>query len=673
MEINRVLQEQELNRVFGFKSFYDTQWETIKLLLEKKRVLLIEKTGFGKSLCFQYPALQFTGLTIVFSPLLSLMRDQINKLKQIGVAVGCVNSEQDEYTNTAILKQALNGKLKLLYIAPERQENLQWMQIVVQLKISMIVIDEAHCISVWGHDFRPSFRRIIDLVKKMPSDFPILAITATATKKVQEDIREQMGAGFTIIRGNLMRKNLLLHVVNVKSEDEKMIWIAQNLDSIQGSGIIYTGTRANTVLYSQWLDFNKISSTAYNARFQPEQRIMIENGFMLDRWKAIVSTNALGMGIDKPNIRFIIHTQIPQSPIHYYQEIGRAGRDGLKSIIVLFFNAEEDKSLPLSFINTAKPSIEIYNKIISALRSSKMKERAIMKSCNLKQTQVRTVIADLIEQGIAFKNSSSEFEIKFNAPAYNPKLNEDLRIQKLAELEKMIEYVNLKNSRMKFLCEFLGDDTQVEYKSCDNTSESKLVVRVDEFWRNKIDTFYNEFYPSLDISLTNSILQNGFAISYYGQTKVGSMVHKCKYEQGGDFPDYLVYQAEKVLRKYYFDKNLDYIMFVPPTKSGKLVENFVIKVSQKIGIKLSYDLIKNRRTEEQKIFANAYSKRDNLSGAFSIQNAHLYRGKNILLIDDVYDSGATLKEIAQSLKTCGTSAVYPLVIAKTVGGDNSID
>src|SRR6185437_4861037 len=330
--------EKVLQQRFKLPKFYDEQWEAIEKILKGERVLLIEKTGFGKSLCFQFPATLFEGTTVIFSPLIALMRDQVKKLTSLGISAKCINSEQIREENTQIIKEAKQGKIKILYIAPERQENNEWIEATQQMKLSMVVVDEAHCISVWGHDFRPAFKRIINLVKLLPKGLPVLATTATATKRVEQDIAQQIGNNITTIRGNLMRDNFKLFVVKVSSEDEKLIWVGKNLEKLPGSGILYTGTRVDTEIYSKWFEQLKVSSTAYNAGLDADSRISIENGLMANKWKCVISTNALGMGIDKPDIRFIIHTQIPQSPIHYYQEIGRAGRDGQPSYIILFYN-----------------------------------------------------------------------------------------------------------------------------------------------------------------------------------------------------------------------------------------------------------------------------------------------------------------------------------------------
>jgi ATP-dependent DNA helicase RecQ len=391
--------ETVLRTNFKFPCFYDEQWTAIEKILKGERVLLIEKTGFGKSLCFQFPAILFEGTTVIFSPLIALMRDQVKKLKSLGINARCVNCEQTAEENSRIISDAKEGRVKILYIAPERQDNSEWIEATRQMKLSMVVVDEAHCISVWGHDFRPAFRRIVSLVNLLPKGMPVLATTATATRRVENDIFQQMGGNMTIIRGNLLRENFKLYVIKVKSEDEKLIWLGQNLNDLPGSGIIYTGTRVETEIYSRWLEFLKIPSAGYNAGLDGDSRIAVENGLMKNQWKCVISTNALGMGIDKPDISFIIHTQIPQSPVHYYQEIGRAGRDGQPANIILFY-AVGDRDLPEAFIEGGRPSLFKYKKVIRAIKEEMLGEKDLMRKTNLRQTQIRVIKSDLMEQKI---------------------------------------------------------------------------------------------------------------------------------------------------------------------------------------------------------------------------------------------------------------------------------
>jgi ATP-dependent DNA helicase RecQ len=660
-----------LQRTFKLSSFYDEQWTTIEKILRGERVLLIEKTGFGKSLCFQFPAFLHKGTTVIFSPLIALMRDQVKKLNLLGISAKCVNSEQTPEENTQIISDAKAGKIKILYIAPERQENSEWIEATRQMNLSMIVVDEAHCISVWGHDFRPAFRRIINLVNLLPKGLPVLATTATATKKVEKDIAEQMGSNLSIIRGNLMRDNFRLFVIKVRSEDDKLIWLGQNLEKLPGSGIIYTGTRVDTEIYSKWFEFLKIPSTGYNAGLDPESRIAIENGLMKNQWKCVISTNALGMGIDKPDIHFIIHTQIPQSPIHYYQEIGRAGRDNKPSYIILFYNPE-DKKLPEAFIEGGRPAISKYEKVITAVRNEMLGERDLMRRTNLKQNQIRVIKADLMEQKIIREvtiGKGKKFEYINGAPQLNAKAFEELRASKTRDLEKMIEYVETTQSRMKYLCDYLGDSTTYSFNNCDNTGLKKIIVSVNYEWSQKLQEFREDYFPVLEVETSGTNLVNGVAASYYGVSNVGNALHRSKYENGGDFPDFLLILILKAYRKKFGQEKFDLILYVPPTKSGDLVKNFAMKVSLVLKFPISHNIFKQRTTREQKVFENSYLKSDNVKDAFIYKLPEELIGKTVLLIDDIFDSGATIKEMGKYLTYLGAIKIAPLVIARTVGGD----
>ncbi|MDE5491721.1 RecQ family ATP-dependent DNA helicase [Elizabethkingia meningoseptica] len=663
--------EQILQQTFKLPKFYDEQWLTIEKILNGGKVLLIEKTGFGKSLCFQFPASIFEGTTVIFSPLIALMRDQVKKLTSLGISAKCINSEQTDEENSQIIEDAKQGKIKILYIAPERQENSEWIEATQQMKLSMVVVDEAHCISVWGHDFRPAFKRIINLVKLLPENLPVLATTATATKRVEQDIEKQIGNGITTIRGNLMRDNFELSVVKVDSQDEKLIWLGQNIEKLPGTGILYTGTRVETEIYSKWFEYLKISSIAYNAGLDAESRIAIENGLMNNEWKCIISTNALGMGIDKPDIRFIIHTQIPQSPIHYYQEIGRAGRDGNPAHVILFYSSE-DKKLPEAFIEGGRPSIKKYERVIETIKSDLLGERELIKQNNIKQNQFRVIKADLIEQGIIREvmiGKNKKYEFVSGSQPLNTKAFEELRDAKLADLDNMLAYIDTTDSRMKFLCDYLGDNTGHSFTNCDNTGVEKIVVNISSEWTENLQKFRENYFPELSVETNYSNIVNGVAASYYGVSNVGAALHRSKYEQSGDFPDFLVSLTLKAFRKKFGNEKFDLVVYVPPTASGDLVKNFAEKVAQVLKFPISHNLQKARSTQEQKVFENGYLKIENVSNAFTYTTPDEIQGKSILLIDDIFDSGATIKEVGKILTNFGVTKIAPIVIARTVGGD----
>lgn len=741
MQIRMTRSEAEikLKRIFGLDHFYDEQWRSIERILRGERILMIERTGFGKSLCYQFPATQFDGITVVFSPLIALMRDQVRSLCERGIPAAYINSEQSYEENQNSIQRALNGEIKILYIAPERQENEEWVEATRQLKLSMVVVDEAHTISTWGHDFRPSFRRIINLVQLLPQSLPVLATTATATKKVQYDIEQQIGGRLTTIRGNLIRPNFQLQVVKVQSEDEKMIWLAENLNAINGTGLIYTGTRIDTEVYANWLRFVGINATDYNAGFDADTRKSIEQGLMQNKWKCIVSTNALGMGIDKSDIRFVIHTQMPASPIHYYQEIGRAGRDGKPTRIILFYNEKKengndvatDSLLPLSFVEGSRPTTNKYQKVISLLQEEPLSEREVLKKANLKTNQLRVIKADLIDQGIikeVLYGKIKKYEYQYNAPALNTDSFEALREAKLKDLHAMEEYIYTDMPRMKYLCSFLDSDETVEYSNCDNTNLERITVSVTPEWMTKLEDFRATYFPCLELSswtirkggfrlryiapdkvqvektvkndmgevierpiieYSNNInlleynqeereiieehlgkasrLVDGYAASYYGVSNVGAAIHRSKYENGGDFPDFLLKKTLSVFGKKFRGIHFDLVLYLPPTNSGDLVKNFATKFARVIGVPISHELIKVRITQEQKMFQNAYSKQENVCGAFDIDE-DIVKDKYIVLLDDIYDSGATLKEVGKLLTQKGAKCIVPIVIAKTVGG-----
>lgn len=738
MIITRKDAEAKLKKIFNIEHFYDEQWKAIERILRGERILMIERTGFGKSLCYQFPATIFDGVTVIFSPLIALMRDQVRGLVRKGIPAAFINSEQSHEENQETIRRAKNNEIKILYIAPERQENDEWIEATRHIKLSMIVIDEAHTISVWGHDFRPSFRRIINLVQALPKNLPVLATTATATERVQHDIEQQIGGQLTTIRGSLVRPNFALQVIRVVSEDEKMIWLAQNIGKLDGTGLIYTGTRVDTETYAKWLQFIGVKAIDYHAGLDAETRKSIEGGLMQNKWKCVVSTNALGMGIDKPDIRFIIHTQIPLSPIHYYQEIGRAGRDGKPTRIILFYNESKnngrevpaDLVLPLSFIDGARPSIKKYQKVIELLKEEPLSEREILKMANLKQTQARVIKADLIDQGIIKEvdyGKTKKYEYQYNAPVLNTKYFEEQREAKLKELRSMEQYIYTDMPRMKYLCKFLDSDEQTDYRNCDNTNLEKIHVVKSPELTKKLEDFRNTYFPILELAswttrkggfrvclpspykiLIEKTIQknsdsieryvneyendirtsdytyeemviikehirkashmvNGYAASYYGVSNVGTAIHRSKYENGGDFPDFLLRKTLSMFGKKFRAVKFDLVLYLPPTKSGNLVKNFAMKFASVINVPISHALKKVRVTQEQKMFQNSYCKHDNVLDAFDIE-ADEIKGKTILLIDDIYDSGATLKEVGKILTQKGAKYIVPIVIAKTVGG-----
>jgi ATP-dependent DNA helicase RecQ len=299
-------------------------------------------------------------------------------------------------------------------------------------------------------------------------------------------------------------------------------------------------------------------------------------------------------------------------------------------------------------------------------------EKNLMRRTNLKQTQIRVIKADLIDQKIIREVSSGngkKSEYITGAPLLNTQAFEILRAQKTADLDQMIEYIDTDGPRMKFLCDYLGDTTTDTFNNCDNTGLKKITVTPTEEWTRKLQDFREDYFPELNVELKSAILKNGVAASYYGVSNVGGALHRSKYENGGDFPDFLLSLTLKAFRKKFGQELFDLVLYVPPTKSGDLVRNFAIKLARVLEFPISHQLRKIRTTSEQKVFENACLKADNVSDAFIYDVPSEINGKSILLFDDIFDSGATIKEIGKYLTKLGAVKVTPIVIAKTVGGD----
>lgn len=667
--MNRFEAEERLKATFGFDYFYDEQWEGINALLHSQRVLMIQKTGFGKSLVFQFSACQLEGTAIVFSPLIALMREQVIRLNELGIRAAVLNSTLSFEEKAEVLCKAKQGYYKLLYIAPERQEDSSWLDAVKEFKISMVVVDEAHCISTWGHDFRPSYRKIVNLFKLLPGRFPVLACTATATIRVQKDIENQLGEDLTVLRGKLIRNNFRLNVAIADSQEAKMSFVYRFLSRNEGSGILYCGTQVETEVYSRWLQFMGINAVNYHGGLDDLTRREVEIGLMDNSYKCVVATNALGMGIDKPDIRFIIHIQIPASPLHYYQEIGRAGRDGRPSKIILLYN-EKDDELELALIRGNRPSKKQYQKVIDVLKEESLGLHAVIREVNLKKTALNVILNDLIDQKIilAIKHGRlKKYEVRYGAPELDISAFQLLLEFKLNEFEELKSYVSTDECRMKFLCNYLGDMQEYECGICDVDRNKNYILKSTPEWLEKIKEFRETYFPELEVETTSGILINGVASSYYGVTEIGNAIHRSKYENGGEFPDFLIRLTLKAFRRYFGSKKFDLIIFVPPTESGDLVKNFAEKIAKTLKIPLCCELIKCKETKAQKDLESALGKKDNVSGAFSYNGKSL-KGRTVLIIDDIFDSGHTIKEIAKVLQKYGAIEVAPLVIAKTVGG-----
>lgn len=358
--------QQALEKYFNFSRFREGQADVIRALFAGSDTIAVMPTGGGKSLCYQLPALLLPGTTIVISPLIALMKDQVDALTARDIAATFINSSVSVEEQRARVRAMQQGKYKLVYIAPERFRNERFVEALRGVEVSLFAVDEAHCISQWGHDFRPDYRRLKEAVEKLNRP-QIIALTATATPTVREDIAKQLElktpasfvAGFD-------RHNLTLRVIQCKNENERINRAAQIVEHATGPGIIYASTRKVVEEVAGKLQARGVKVMAYHAGLGDQTRARIQERFMGDELKAIVATNAFGMGIDKSDLRFVTHYNVPGSIEAYYQEVGRAGRDGLPSVCTLLFNYV-DKRVHEFFLEGSHPGRDIIETVYSCL------------------------------------------------------------------------------------------------------------------------------------------------------------------------------------------------------------------------------------------------------------------------------------------------------------------
>lgn len=341
-----------LQKYYGYNSFKEGQYEIISNILRRKDTLCIMPTGGGKSVCYQVPALILNGITLVISPLISLMKDQVDSINDIGINAAYINSTQSLEDINEIINSCYEGKIKLLYIAPERLESEYFNKMLRRLNISQVAVDEAHCVSMWGHDFRKSYRYILPFINSLKFRPVVTAFTATATEEVRKDILNLLGLvnPYTYL-GSFDRENL---AISIHKEEDKPEFVKDYIrDHEEESGIIYCSTRKEVDALYYYLKERGIYAAKYHGGLKDEEKNYYQDEFLKDNFNVMVATNAFGMGIDKSNVRYIIHFSLCKNIESYYQEIGRGGRDGEKTECHLLFNRDDIRTLEYLIYTTA--------------------------------------------------------------------------------------------------------------------------------------------------------------------------------------------------------------------------------------------------------------------------------------------------------------------------------
>lgn len=685
---------QELKNAYGEAAeFRAGQENTIREVLNGKRSLVVQKTGWGKSLVYflatKILRKRTKGITLIISPLLALMNNQIVSAKKLGLNVGTINSENTDNWEI-IIERMKNNQLDALIISPERLANDDFKRLISTgvLQIALFVVDEAHCISDWGHDFRPDYRRIVDIIRVFPSNIPILATTATANDRVIEDIKKQLGEDIAVSRGSLMRKSLALQIIKLKTKEERLAWIADHIGELPGTGIIYCLTVNDCQLVHKWLCTNGISARCYYADIKgdgTESKEDIVSLFMSDQIKVLVATVAFGMGFDKPNIGFVIHFQKPGNIVAYYQQIGRAGR-GIANALAILLSGEEDNQIINYFIESAFPTENLMEDIVKEIRKnseSGLKQSDLEKVINMNPTKIKACIKYLMVEGAIYKEGLFYYPA---ARLWKPDMEKSRRITEIRkqELAQINDFTNIKGCYMEYIANVLNDSHAKRCCKCSNCLGYPLIS--EEILRNtltKAQIFMKQDFHEIQprkrwptgvlIDGKNPIAkeflcETGKVLSNYGDAGWGRLVIQGKYNDKY-FDDQLVDAAAELLVSFVEEHNIQWVTSIPSIRRPALVSGFAVRLAERLHLKYIEALEKVQDTICQKKLHTSFLQHKNAEESFEVKQV---LGENVLLIDDMVDSRWTFTVCGYKLRKHGCGKVFPFALANSAGriGDN---
>lgn len=662
--------------------FRPNQLDAIERLVgRRERVLLVQRTGWGKSAVYFIATRMLrdrgSGPTLLVSPLLALMRNQIEAAQRMGVRAETINSaNRDDWD--AVLAGLAEGAVDLLLISPERLANRKFRDEVlpeVGRRSGLLVVDEAHCISDWGHDFRPDYRRITRVLDLLPAGVPVLCCTATANDRVVDDVIVQLGSEIAPVRGPLRRAGLRLHVLEIPSQAERLSWLAGWIPALEGTGIIYCLTVADTERVAGWLRSVGIGAIAYSGATDSDERIDTEQALLSNDLKVVVATSALGMGFDKPDLSFVIHYQSPGSPIAYYQQVGRAGR-ALEWSWGILLRGSEDADIQEYFIRTAFPPADLASQVVALLeeQARPISRGELLESFNVRPTQMDSLLKNLEVDG-ALERGGSRWLRTLQHWTYDHERAESVTALRRAEQRQMLDYIRTDGCRMRLLGSYLDDSTAEPCGICDNCSGQSLAVQphpatvqqaVSSLRRGERIIEPRKLRPGEGTIPMDRRHEPGRALGVWGDGGWGSLVRTGKQSEAL-FDEQLVSAAADLIRDGWKpDPRPTWVTFVPSLRNPGLVADFARRLAAALRLPCEDVVMKVRDAEPQKMMQNSPQQYRNVREAFEIRETTVPPGP-ALLVDDNVDSRWTLTVVSWKLREAGAGPIHPFALADTAG------
>lgn len=669
--------------------FREGQDEAIRYVVEGRgRLLVVQKTGWGKSYVYFIATKllrdEGNGPALLISPLLALMRNQIMAAERMGVRAATINSDNQDLWSD-VENKVCQDEIDILVISPERLANERFnSQVLAGIadKISLLIIDEAHCISDWGHDFRPNYRLIDRIARTLPPNMRLLATTATANNRVMQDLSNVLGPKLQVSRGDLNRTSLTLQTIRLPGQAERMAWLAKQLSRLHGNGIVYTLTVRDANQVADWLKSQGLNVEAYTGE-TGDRREELEQALLNNRVKALVATTALGMGYDKPDLAFVVHYQAPGSVVAYYQQVGRAGR-ALDSAYGVLLSGEEESDINEYFIQNAFPTRREVSDVLEALEDAPdgLSIPQLLGRLNLSKGRIEKTIAllslespaPITKQGSKWQLTAATLSEAFWQRA------ERLTALRKAEHWQMQEYVNLPfGEHMGFLIRALdGDPNTVLPPALDplpNQTDAELVREASVFLRRtSLPILPRLQWPAGGMpqyQVRGKIpaqlqAQPGKALCIWADAGWGTDVRKGKYHDC-HFADDLVTACVSIIREWNPKPAPKWVTCVPSLRHPNLVPDFAKRLAAAMKLPFEMVLIKTDNRPEQKSMANSSQQARNIDGSLGL-NSRPFPSGPVLLVDDMVDSRWTLTVSAWLLRLNGSGEVWPLALAEAGQG-----